>query len=281
MRLGIDLANYQHPTGDTLDWSAIANSGVVSWVAVLMGDGLHFANRYAVEDAAGSRSIGVETLAYFFGRPEQGDPEGQARLFAAQVGAAGPFHKLVGDMESGSSLGWDAVASWWRRFLAVQPLDLFYGPRGYMSALAPRLGIPDNQTWLADPGSAPSSSSYAAIQYGQGSIPGIQGTVDLDAIYYGDDMATLDLQDLAAIEGLLEAHLSKATPPNTYEQGSIHYIMRNRNFLDGMNDVILAHIQDMVTKLPISASPAGTPDPNLAQNIAAGVINEFAKRLTN
>lgn len=183
MRKGIDVSNYQHPYGTPIDYPAVKGSGI-DWCAVLMGDGLHFTNPYRLRDADGFRSVGIETCAYFFGRPEQGDPEGQAYRFAELVKDAGPFSKLILDVETGVPLSWDAISTWIHRFETKCLFDLFYSNEYYLTHLSTITSFPRWTVWAARPGDQANTTGAAVVQYGQGAVPGISGAVDLNNVWY-------------------------------------------------------------------------------------------------
>lgn len=133
-------------------------------------------------------------------------------------------------------------------------------------------GINPPLWWVAHYDDDPTlTPGMVAKQYGGDTAGGFDISAVADywpGIDTGDNM--LDQSD----KDFISSHFSAATPPVPYEQGSLHYIVRNRNYLDGQNDAVLAHVAAVLTALPTGASTAGVAPSNVA-----AILDALAERL--
>jgi GH25 family lysozyme M1 (1,4-beta-N-acetylmuramidase) len=79
---GIDVSSHDH-TVAPIDWPAVAASGT-AFAYIKATEGRTYTNPYFAADSAAARAAGLLVGAYVFGRPDLGDPVGQARYFVAQ-----------------------------------------------------------------------------------------------------------------------------------------------------------------------------------------------------
>jgi GH25 family lysozyme M1 (1,4-beta-N-acetylmuramidase) len=79
---GIDVSSHDHSTGP-IDWPAVAASGT-RFAYIKATEGHTYTNPYFAADYASARQAGLLVGGYAFGRPDLGDPVGQARYFVQQ-----------------------------------------------------------------------------------------------------------------------------------------------------------------------------------------------------
>jgi len=79
---GIDVSSHDHSLRP-IDWPAVAASGT-RFAYIKATEGHTYTNPYFAADSAAARAAGLLVGAYVFGRPDLGDPVGQARYFVAQ-----------------------------------------------------------------------------------------------------------------------------------------------------------------------------------------------------
>lgn len=77
---GIDVSSHDHARGKTLDWVAEAANGL-DFAYVKATEGFTYVNPYYGSDYASAKRAGIYTGAYAYGRPDLGDPIGQADHF--------------------------------------------------------------------------------------------------------------------------------------------------------------------------------------------------------
>ena len=73
----------------------------------------------------------------------------------------------------------------------------------------------------------------------------------------------------------IDQHFAGAVPPVEYEEGSIHYINRNRNAVEIQEDALLKAMFAIVKDLPLTTA-AGIPDAASAQEIVSELITRLA-----
>jgi GH25 family lysozyme M1 (1,4-beta-N-acetylmuramidase) len=65
---GVDVAAYQHPNGEAINWKRVARSGI-QFAAIKATEGTYYRNPYALSDLAGARAAGLSVMAYVFAVP--------------------------------------------------------------------------------------------------------------------------------------------------------------------------------------------------------------------
>jgi GH25 family lysozyme M1 (1,4-beta-N-acetylmuramidase) len=65
---GVDVASFQHPNGDAIDWAKVAQAGI-QFAAVKTTEGAYYQNPYALNDLAQAEAAGLSVLAYAFAIP--------------------------------------------------------------------------------------------------------------------------------------------------------------------------------------------------------------------
>lgn len=183
MRKGIDVSGHQHPGESAIRWEAVRDAGY-DWCGVKLTEGSHYRNRWAEKDVHGAQANGFEVVGYHFARPLNNSPSVEAANLVGMVGQLGGIRATALDVEDGRQLGWPALAAWVAEFLRITDSEFVYWNRDYRDHLNGRLSIPRDRQWLAHPGADHDAGTAAVIQYGQGSVPGILGTVDLNTVLY-------------------------------------------------------------------------------------------------
>ena len=65
---GVDVASFQHPNGDSINWTEVAQAGI-QFAAVKATEGAYYKNPYALGDLAQAKSAGLSVMAYAFAIP--------------------------------------------------------------------------------------------------------------------------------------------------------------------------------------------------------------------
>ena len=65
---GVDVAAYQHPNGDNINWNRVARSGI-QFAAVKVTEGTYYKNPFALTDLAEAKAAGLSVMAYTFAVP--------------------------------------------------------------------------------------------------------------------------------------------------------------------------------------------------------------------
>jgi GH25 family lysozyme M1 (1,4-beta-N-acetylmuramidase) len=79
---GIDVSSHDHSV-HPIAWPAVAASGT-KFAYIKATEGRTYTNPYFADDYRAARGAGLLVGAYAFGRPDLGDPVGQARYFVTQ-----------------------------------------------------------------------------------------------------------------------------------------------------------------------------------------------------
>jgi GH25 family lysozyme M1 (1,4-beta-N-acetylmuramidase) len=78
---GIDVSAHDHDSGKpALVWSDQANAGI-KFAYVKATEGTSYVNSFYSSDISGAKNVGIYAGAYAFGRPDLGNPVGQADYF--------------------------------------------------------------------------------------------------------------------------------------------------------------------------------------------------------
>ncbi|MGC9668746.1 GH25 family lysozyme [Planosporangium sp. 12N6] len=77
---GIDVSSHDHGSGKTVDWPGLAASGI-KFAYVKATEGTSYTNPYFASDYNSAKGQGIYVGAYAFGRPDLGNPVGQADHF--------------------------------------------------------------------------------------------------------------------------------------------------------------------------------------------------------
>jgi lysozyme len=156
----IDLSSNNHVNGTSIDWSQVRAAGVTT-AFIKATEGTGYTNPYYVQDMAGAKAAGIDTAAYHFAA--FGDDAAEVAYFKSVAGADA---KIL-DAETNTD------AAWQQDFLSqLGPQRMLYGSLSTIQRQIPVL------LWIASYGADP--GSCAAWQYTSlGTVPGIQGSVDL------------------------------------------------------------------------------------------------------
>jgi GH25 family lysozyme M1 (1,4-beta-N-acetylmuramidase) len=65
---GVDVASYQHPNGERINWAKVAKSGI-QFAAVKATEGTYYRNPFALTDLAQAKAAGLSVVAYVFAIP--------------------------------------------------------------------------------------------------------------------------------------------------------------------------------------------------------------------
>ena len=100
---GVDVASYQHPNGEGINWARAAKAGV-QFVAVKTTEGTYYRNPFALTDLAQAKAAGLSVMAYVFAIPNGNGGSGSATaqadyLIKDLARAAGRMPPIMLDIE--------------------------------------------------------------------------------------------------------------------------------------------------------------------------------------
>lgn len=187
----IDISDYQHGSEGTrpIHWEQVAREGYVRAVLIKATDGLDWTNPWLETDAHGARAAGLKVGYYHFAEPGASPPEDQAKFFWAAIKDLPRDLCVMLDLEVTDGLSWGDLSDWGEGFL-----KLFEGQ-------VHTLVLYSNLDWLenmpkapwghkllfADPaksiGTPPRRRLWGWQRSWTGSIPGIDGAVDVDELW--------------------------------------------------------------------------------------------------
>ena len=195
--LGTDVASYQHPGGQAINWAAAAASGE-SFTIVKATESTNYTNPYLIPDVTGARAAGLLVGVYHFAHPEL-SATAQADYFARQInGIGGTLLPPVLDLEQTGGLSSAALISWTSSFLIRVRQDtgripmIYSGPYFWSTAMAGSTAFSQYPLWEAhytsatQPQSIAGWPSWTLWQYTDGTfgspapVPGIPAVVDRD-----------------------------------------------------------------------------------------------------
>jgi GH25 family lysozyme M1 (1,4-beta-N-acetylmuramidase) len=107
---GIDVADYQHPHGDRIQWTSVARAGY-RFVAVKATEGNYYINPYAQSDPRRARAAGLYVSVYSFAIPNVSGGAEQARyaLLHAKYTAGSQELPLELDIEYDPYVAYDGT----------------------------------------------------------------------------------------------------------------------------------------------------------------------------
>jgi GH25 family lysozyme M1 (1,4-beta-N-acetylmuramidase) len=204
---GVDVASYQHPNGERINWARVAKSGV-QFAAIKATEGTYYRNPFALTDLAQAKAAGLSVVAYVFAVPNGNGGSGSATaqadyLVTDLAKARGRMPPIMLDIEYNPygdqcyGLSQSAMRSWIAQFSReVQAKTgqgpIIYGPGPWWQDCTggtSRFG--QFPLWVPDWTTAPRPtlprgwSNYAFWQYSSaGTVRGIDaaGNTDLDQV---------------------------------------------------------------------------------------------------
>jgi GH25 family lysozyme M1 (1,4-beta-N-acetylmuramidase) len=204
---GVDVAAYQHPGGQAINWKRAARSGI-QFVAVKATEGTYYRNPFALTDLAQAKAAGLSVMAYVFAVPNGNggstSPQAQADYLIQYLDSAGgPLPPIMLDIEYNPygaecyGLSQPAMRSWIAHFsdevLARTGEDpIIYGPAPWwQDCTGGTARFSQFPLWVPDYTTAPNPiitqgwSTYGFWQYSSvGVVKGIPapGDTDLDQL---------------------------------------------------------------------------------------------------
>jgi GH25 family lysozyme M1 (1,4-beta-N-acetylmuramidase) len=204
---GVDVAGWQHPNGERINWAKVAKSGV-QFAAVKTTEGTYYRNPFALTDLAQAKAAGLSVVAYVFAIPNGNGGSASATaqadyLIKDLASLDGPMPPIMLDIEYNPygavcyGLSQSSMRSWIAQFSSeVQAKTgqepIIYGPGPWWQDCTggtSRFGqfplwVPD-WTTASRPALPNGWSNYAFWQYSSdGTVRGIDaaGNTDLDQI---------------------------------------------------------------------------------------------------
>ena len=140
---GVDVASYQHPGGQRINWARAARAGI-QFAAVKVTEGTYYKNPFALTDLAEAKAAGLSVVAYAFAIPNgnggSGSPTAQANYLIKDLASAGGrLPPIMLDIEYNPygaecyGLSQPAMRSWIARFSGevlakTGEYPIIYGP---------------------------------------------------------------------------------------------------------------------------------------------------------
>lgn len=212
---GVDVASYQHPNGDAINWTDAAKAGI-QFAAVKATEGDYYQNPYALTDLAQAKAAGISVMAYAFAIPNgngsSASPTVQADYLVKYLAkTGGPTPKIMLDIEYDPYVAIDhtnecyglsksAMVTWITRFDAGiraktgQDPVIYTPPPWWRTCTGGVASFRQVPVWVPDytSGSSPTLPSgwtnWAFWQYtSSGTVSGIHtpGHTDLDQLNPG------------------------------------------------------------------------------------------------
>jgi len=197
--LGVDVADYQHPHGAAINWSAVAAAGY-KFAFVKATEGDYYVNPYYAADLAQAKAAGMYATGYHFAVPNLSSGTSQAD-YAVRNGdyaADGRTLPLALDIEYNPygaecyGLSAAAMVSWLSAFVAeaqrlTGQLPIIYTTADWWRTCAGgSTAFGSDPLWVAGYGtgsSPPMPGGWANWTFWQftshGTVPGITGNVDV------------------------------------------------------------------------------------------------------
>jgi GH25 family lysozyme M1 (1,4-beta-N-acetylmuramidase) len=205
---GPDVSGWQHPSGASVDWSAVRAAGH-DFTFVKATEGSTFTNAYFAGDWADVAAAGLYRGAYHYARPTTaaGSAAAQARFFAATIGDQSRPLTLPPtlDMEEAGGLTPAQLVAWTTSFLTTvksltgrRPIIYTY-PYFWRTAMGGSTAFTSYPLWIASYGTAAPPTlgwpSWTFWQYSATStVRGIPGAGAIDVNRFNGSMS-----DLAAL----------------------------------------------------------------------------------
>jgi len=204
---GIDIASWQHPTGQPIDWAAVRGAGhafavIKATEGAASPGGGRYTNPWFAQDWVGAGSAGLYRGAYHYAQPtaNPADAVADARHFIATTGVMNGPADLppVLDLEEHNGLSRAEVTAWTRAWLdeaqrltGRQPI-IYTGP-WFWNTYVGSTAFTNYRLWIASYTSAPGPGplpggwpSWTIWQWtSSGTVPGIVGLVDLNRFCCG------------------------------------------------------------------------------------------------
>lgn len=192
---GVDVASWQHPGNQGINWFAVGNSGK-KFAMIKATEGTTYINPYFVQDFVGAHAAGIAVGTYHYA-DVTGSPEAQAAEYSAVVlGQNGPMDlPPVIDFEDARGQSTQHMIDWLHRYLnTVERLTgrtpiIYTYPSFWRNEMGNTTEFTQYPLWIADynGGDGPTYplpggwNDWAFWQYtSQGQVPGITGNVDLN-----------------------------------------------------------------------------------------------------
>jgi GH25 family lysozyme M1 (1,4-beta-N-acetylmuramidase) len=126
---GVDVASFQHPNGQSINWTQVAQAGI-QFAAVKATEGAYYQNPYALTDLAQAKAAGLSVVAYGFAIPNgngsSASPAAQADYLLNYLATAGgPPPVIMLDIEYNPygaecyGLSQSAMVTWIKAFDAA------------------------------------------------------------------------------------------------------------------------------------------------------------------
>jgi GH25 family lysozyme M1 (1,4-beta-N-acetylmuramidase) len=191
---GIDVSQFQKE----IDWGRVEKSGLVDFSIIRAGAGVTIQDPYFARNYAAVKSLGIPFGTYWFLYPKTSSPEEEAEAYVKSVEAAGGWNgwRPMSDIEQegAGDLGVDQLTDWMHRHLThLETLagakPVIYSNPSFLKERLRSNEFAEYELWISHYGVAHPTipAPWKAARLWQhtscGSVPGIDGRVDLDVFF--------------------------------------------------------------------------------------------------
>ncbi|MEO0228325.1 MAG: GH25 family lysozyme [candidate division WOR-3 bacterium] len=189
---GVDVSGYQHPGGKQIDWSQVYKAGY-TFAFIKATEGTSYTNSYFTTDVNNGRNAGILMGVYHFARPDKGnDAKAEAEYFIKTAGEylKEGYLRPVLDVEKAGNLSKKELSEWVKEWMETVEKETNIEPILYTYSSFGRDNLDDSVTqydlWIAHytARESPDTANWGSWNFWQytsrGSVPGIEGNVDLN-----------------------------------------------------------------------------------------------------
>jgi GH25 family lysozyme M1 (1,4-beta-N-acetylmuramidase) len=209
---GVDVADYQHPNGASINWRQVAAAGY-KFAAVKATEGTYYINPWAARDVIAGRNAGLYMTYYAFAIPNDGGGAAQADYLLAHSHWSADGRMLPPELDieydpysynECYGLSQRNMVHWIAEFSTeiehkTGEWPIIYTTADWWSTCTGgnRIFGPNNPLWVAayGVGSPPLPSGWRTWTFWQysstGSVPGIQAPGDTDVSYFNGGQVKL------------------------------------------------------------------------------------------
>src|SRR5205823_9556127 len=133
---GIDVSSHDHSTAD-INWAGAAAGGT-AFTYVKATEGFSYVNPYFDTDYQAAKNAGLYAGTYAFGRPDLGDPAGQADFFIDQSLWTGDSRTLIPFLD----IEWPYISLHLPACWGLSPAAMSTWIRAFLNEMQARIGRP-------------------------------------------------------------------------------------------------------------------------------------------
>jgi len=179
---GIDVATWQHPSDEPIDWAEVRQEGA-SFAIVKATQGDNYTNPWLKRDLAGARAAGLLVGAYHFYELGVAPEVQSARFTESIIGEILPLGAWL-DWEVADMPDWEVTTNYNGMITGIgearRPVGLYTGQWWHTRLVD--LKVPIQRLWLAAPSLDVAPEGVFMWQCKAQSVRGIADLVDIDQL---------------------------------------------------------------------------------------------------